>query len=222
VVGSRKGNRGDLLYSHLDVFVGAPVTIYVNNKLTRHSVTRGSRGHVVGSSPPFENIPSDDVDITLPTGSTHKVRRLHTLPDVLFVHVPGSTVRFANLPQGVFPVKHAASKLHVHGHRDKMHVTQFPVKLNFAWTCHKLQGKTEPSVVLGCTNRSLNYNYTAMSRTKSLKTLHILKNVDLSKAMFNSPGTSNKYDMLVTEMNRLGGMSAATMQLFGHPPPRST
>ena len=58
-----------------------------------------------------------------------------------------------------------------------------------------------------------------MSRTKSLKTLHILKNVELSKSMFNSPGTSNKYDMLVTEMNRLGGMSAATMQLFGHPLP---
>jgi hypothetical protein len=216
VVGSRKSSRGDLLYSHLDVYVGCPVTMYVNNKLTKHSVARGSRGYVVGSSPPLEAVPADEVDITLPTASTHKVRRLRSLPDVLFVYVPGSTVKFAGLPESVFPVKHTASKLHVHGHRDKVHVTQFPIKLNFAWTCHKLQGKTEPSVVLGCTNRGLNYNYTAISRTKSLKTLHILKNVELSRSMFNSPGTGNKYDMLVAEMNRLDALSAITMQLFGH------
>ena len=105
-----------------------------------------------------------------------------------------------------------------------MHVTQFPIKLNFAWTCHKLQGKTEPSVVMGCTNRTLNYNYTAMSRSRSLRTLYILKNVKLSKKLFNDPAngsTDERYTMHVTEMNRLAELSATTLQLFRRDPTRS-
>ena len=124
----------------------------------------------------------------------------------------------------MFPVKPASSPYHVHGHKDKMHVTQFPIKLNFAWTCHKLQGKTEPSVVMGCTNRTLNYNYTAMSRSRSLRTLYILKNVKLSKKLFNDPAngsTDERYTMHVTEMNRLAELSATTLQLFRRDPTRS-
>ena len=197
--------------------------MYVNNKLTKYSVARGSRGHVVGSFPALETLPADDVDVLLTTGSSHKVRRLHKLPDVLFVYVPDSTVQFPELPPAVFPVKPASSPCHVHGHKDKMHVTQFPIKLNFAWTCHKLQGKTEPSVVMGCTNRTLNYNYTAMSRSRSLRKLYILKNVKLSKKLFNDPAsgsTDEKYTMLVTEMNRLAELSATTLQLFRRDPAR--
>ena len=49
---------------------------------------------------------------------------------------------------------------------------------------------------MGCTNRTLNYNYTAMSRSRSLRTLYILKNVKLSKKLFNDPAsgsTDEKY-----------------------------
>ena len=43
----------------------------------------------------------------------------------------------------------------------------------------------------GCTNRTLNYNYTAMSRSRSLRTLYILKNVKLSKKLFNDPASDS-------------------------------
>ena len=119
-------------------------------------------------------------NITLPTGSEHQVRQLRQLPSHLLVHLPGSTVTFAGLPASVFPVELTAQSLNVHGHATKMHVSQFPVKLNFAWTCHKLQGKTEDRVILGCTNRILNYNYTAFSRIRSLAALFVLKGVKLT------------------------------------------
>jgi hypothetical protein len=87
----------------------------------------------------------------------------------------------------VFPVELAAQTINVHGHTTKMHVSQFPVKLNFAWTCHKLQGKTEDRVILGCTNRILNYNYTAFSRIRSLAALFVLKGVKLTLDILKSP-----------------------------------
>ena len=91
-----------------------------------------------------------------------------------------------------------------------MHVSQFPVRLNFAWTCHKLQGKTEPHMTLGTTNKVLNFNYTALSRVRSLKNLFILKGVNLSLRTLNSP--SPHHTMLVKEMGRLNLLSAATIQ----------
>ena len=209
VVGSRKSNKGGLLYSHLDVYVGCPVTLYVNNKLTKHRIAKGSRGVVVGTFPPLASIPADDDTISLPTGSEHRVRQLRYLPSHLLVHVPASTVKFAGLPASVFPVELTRQTLHVHGHNNKMHVTQFPVKLNFAWTCHKLQGKTEDRLVLGGTNRKLNYNYTALSRIRSLAALYVLKGVKLTLAVLNHP--SDQYDMLVAEMARLSGLSDRTL-----------
>ena len=93
-----------------------------------------------------------------------------------------------------------------------MRVSQFSVKLNHAWTCHKLQGKTEPHVTLGCTNRILNYNYTAMSRIRRLASLCILKGVKLSRDVLNS--SSTQYDMLAAEMARLDDLSTTTLQHF--------
>ena len=209
VVGSRKANRGGLLCSRLDVHVGCPVTLHVNDKLTKHRIAKGSRGVVVGTFPPLASIPADDITISLPTGSEHRVRQLRHLPSHLLVHVPASTVKFAGLPASVFPVELTRQTLHVHGHSDKMHVSQFPVKLNFAWTCHKLQGKTEDRVVLGGTNRKLNYNYTAMSRIRSLAALYVLKGVKLTLDVLNHP--SDQYDMLVAEMARLGSLSDRTL-----------
>ena len=124
--------------------------------------------------------------------------------------VPGSTVQFAGLPVGAFPVRVKKEKLFVHGHEPKMHVSQFPVRLNFAWTCHKLQGKTEPHMTLGTTNKVLDFNYTALSRVRSLKNLFILKGVNLSLRTLNSP--SPHHTMLVKEMGRLNLLSAATIQ----------
>ena len=209
VIGSRKANKGDLLYSFLDVYVGCPVTLYVNNKLTKQKVAKGSRGVIVGTFPPLDELPGDDVTITLPTGSEHQVRQLRQLPSHLLVHLPGSTVTFAGLPASVFPVELTAQSLNVHGHATKMHVSQFPVKLNFAWTCHKLQGKTEDRVILGCTNRILNYNYTAFSRIRSLTALYVLKGVKLTLDILNHP--CDRYDMLVVEMARLAALSTTTM-----------
>jgi len=212
VVGSRKSNRGNLPYSFLDFYIGCPVTLYVNNLLTRQRVARGSRGIVVGTHPPLAAAAADDVMVALPTGSEHPARQLRELPTHLFVLVPGSTTSFAGLPTSVFPVAVQSQTMNVHGHQERMRVSQFPVKLNFAWTCHKLQGKTEPHVTLGCTNRILNYNYTALSRIRRLATLYILKGVKLSLDVLNSP--SVQYDMLVTEMARLDTLSTATLLRF--------
>ena len=93
-----------------------------------------------------------------------------------------------------------------------MRVSQFPVKLNFAWTCHKLQGKTEPHVTSGCTNRILNCNCTAISRTRRPASLYILKGVKLSLDVLNNP--SDQCDMLAAEMARLNALSTTTMQNF--------
>jgi hypothetical protein len=215
-VGSRKSDRTDLGYSHLDVYVGCPVTLYVNNKLTKYLVARGSRGCVVGAFPPLATAPSDEVQVLLPTGATRPVKQLHALPTVLFVLVPGSTVRFQGLPQAVFPVQLRTSKIQVHGHAEPCHVSQFPVKLNFAWTGHKLQGKTEPQVTLGCTNRILNWNYTAISRIRALKDLYVLKGVKLTLDVMNHK--TDQYDMLVAEMDRLQSLSAATLAAFSANP----
>ena len=96
------------------------------------------------------------------------------LPEHLLVHVPGSTVHFDGLPVGTFPVRAKSESINVHGachgHGSKMHVSQFPVKLNFAWTCHKLQGKIELCIVLGATKQNpklRNFIYTALSRVRS-------------------------------------------------------
>ena len=220
VIGSRKANKGDLLYSFLDIYVGCPVTLYVNNKLTKHRVAKGSRGVVIGTFPPLDELAGDTVTITLPTGAEHKVRLLRQLPTHLLVHLPESTVTFAGLPASVFPVELAAQTINVHGHTTKMHVSQFPVKLNFAWTCHKLQGKTEDRVILGCTNRILNYNYTAFSRIRSLAALFVLKGVKLTLDILNHP--CDKYDMLVVEMARLTTLSSITLaQMPPTPQPSS-
>ena len=213
VVGSRTSNRNDLPISHLDVYLGCPVTIYVNNKLTKYKIAKGSRGILIGAHPPLHTLvaaPAATTQVKLPNGTTHDVYTVDTLPEYLIVKVPGSTVQFAGLPVGAFPVRVKKEKLFVHGHEPKMHVSQFPVRLNFAWTCHKLQGKTEPHIILGTTNKVLNFNYTALSRVRSLKNLFILKGVNLSLRTFNSP--SPHYTMLVKEMGRLNLLSAATIQ----------
>ena len=216
VIGSRKSNKGDLLYSFLDIYIGCPVTMYINNKLTKHRVAKGSRGVVIGTSPSLDDLPSDDATITLPTGAAHQVRQLRQLPSHLLVHIPGSTVKFAGLPKSVFPVELNTQNLHVHGHMEKMQVSQFPVKLNFAWTCHKLQGKTEDKVILGCTNRVLNYNYTAFSRIRTLAALCVLKGVKLTLDVLNHP--CDKYDMLVAEMTRLDALSTTTLAQMPNQP----
>ena len=169
IVGSRKSNRGNLTCSFLDVYVGCPVTACVNNLLTRQRVARGPRGIVVGTCPPLAGAAADDAMTALPTGSNHPARQLRQLPTHLFVLIPGSTINFAGLPTSVFPVALQAQSMNVHGHQERMRVSQFPVKHNFAWTCHKLQGKTEPQVTLGCTNRILNFNYTALSRIDRMR-----------------------------------------------------
>jgi hypothetical protein len=209
VVGSRNANRADLLYSFLDVYIGCPVTVNMSNALTKHGIANGSRGVIIGTYPPLADIDADDVYVTLPTGNKRPVRQLRHLPSHLLVHVPGSTIKFAGLPASVLPVALKQQSLHVHGHKDKMHVSQFPVKLNFAWTCHKLQGKTEDRVTLGCTNKNLNWNYTALSRIRALAALYVLKGVKLTTATFNCP--SAKYDMLVAEMARLESISVQTL-----------
>ena len=99
-----------------------------------------------------------------------------------------------------------------------MRVSQFPIRLNFAWTCHKLQGKTEPHVTLGCTNRTLNCNCAATSRIRRLAALCILKGAKLSLDVLNSP--SAQCDMLVAEMASLDALSATTMQSFAATPSR--
>ena len=99
---------------------------------------------------------------------------------------------------------------------EKMQVSQFPVKLNFAWTCHKLQGKTEDKVILGCTNRVLNYNYTAFSRIRMLAALYVLKGVKLTLDVLNHP--CDKYDMLVAEMTRLDALSTTTLAQMPNQP----
>ena len=209
VVGSRTASRADLLYSFLDVYVGCPVTVNMSNALTKHGIANGSRGVVVGTYPPLADLDVDDVSVTLPTGNKRPVQQVRHLPSHLFVHVPSSTVKFAGLPAGVLPVALRKQSLNVHGHKDKMHVSQFPVKLNYAWTCHKLQGKTEDRVTLACTNKTLNWNYTALSRIRSLNVLFVLKGVKLTTAMFNC--SSAKYDMLVAEMARLDALSVQTL-----------
>lgn len=212
VVGSRAHNRNDLPVTHLDVYLGCPVTIYVNNKLTKYKIAKGSRGILVGAHPPLETLLADNAEptkVTLPDSSTHDVYTVNTLPEHLLVHVPGSTVHFDGLPVGTFPVRVKSESINVHGHESKMHVSQFPVKLNFAWTCHKLQGKTEQCIVLGTTNKILNFNYTALSRVRSLNDLFILKGVKLALRVLNHK--SEYYVMLVADMQRLDNLSIETL-----------
>ena len=212
VVGSRTHNRNDLPVTHLDVYLGCPVTMYVNNKLTKYKIAKGSRGILIGAHPPLETLIAENAEPTkveLPDGSAHDVHAVHTLPEYLLVHVPGSTVHFDGLPVGTFPVRVKSESINVHGHASKMHVSQFPVKLNFAWTCHKLQGKTEQCIVLGATNKILNFNYTALSRVRSLKDLFILKGVKLALHVLNQ--TSEHYVMLVADMHRLDKLSIETL-----------
>ena len=209
VVGSRTASRADLLYSFLDVYVGCPVTVNMSNALTKHRIANGSRGVVVGTYPPLTEADADDVSVTLTTGNKRTVRQLRQLPSHLLVHSPGSTVKFAGLPPSVLPVALKKQSLHVHGHKNKMDVSQFPVKLNFAWTCHKLQGKTEDRITLACTKKYLNWNYTALSRIRALKVLHVLKGVKLTTATFNQ--SCDRHDMLVAEMARLDVLSVQTL-----------
>ena len=190
------------------------MTLYIGNKLTKHKVANGSRGTLVGSHPPLAELAHPEpTDVILPDGTTHTVQNLTRLPDYLLVHVPGSTVRFQNLPLGTVPVKLEAVRVHVHGHKTKLYVSQFPVRLNYGWTTHKLQGKTEDRLVLATTNRHLNFNYTALSRVRSLKDLYILKGVKLTVDLFNHH--SEEHDMLTQDMKRLLLLSGLTMSRFG-------
>ena len=213
-VGSRANDKAKLPVTHLDVHHGCPMTLYIGNKLTKHKVANGSRGTLVGSHPPLAELAHPEpTDVILPDGTTHTVQNLTRLPDYLLVHVPGSTVRFQNLPLGTVPVKLEAVRVHVHGHKTKLYVSQFPVRLNYGWTTHKLQGKTEDRLVLATTNRHLNFNYTALSRVRSLKDLYILKGVKLTVDLFNHH--SEEHDMLTQDMKRLLLLSGLTMSRFG-------
>jgi len=109
-------------------------------------------------------------------------------------------------------VKLETVRVHVHGHKTKLYVSQFPVRLNYGWTTHKLQGKTEDRLVLATTNRHLNFNYTALSRVRSLKDLYILKGVKLTVDLFNHH--SDEHDMLTLDMKRLLLLSGLTMSRF--------
>ena len=166
VIGSSSTSEGNKKYSALDLFIGAPVTVYVNNALTALGIAKGSRGVVVGTCPPICELSSHEEDVKVTVDTTARVTVLEEMPTHIFVQVPGSCVSFDGLPAGVMPVKVTTTVIKVHGHADRMKVAQFDIRLNYAHTCHKLQGKTEDAVVVGTTNRMLNFNYTVFSRAR--------------------------------------------------------
>ena len=116
-------------------------------------------------------------------------------------HAADQRVLPAASGQKALQLQHERLKLLVHGCANK--------EFNFAWTCHKLQGKTEDRITLACTNKCLNWNYTALSRIRALKVLFVLKGVKLTTATFNK--SCDRYDMLVAEMARLDVLSVQTL-----------
>ena len=216
VIGSSSSSEAKKKYSALDLFIGAPVTVYVNNALTALGIAKGSRGVVVGTCPPVCRLSSHEEDVKVTVDTTARVTVLDEMPTHIFVQVPGSCISFDGLPAGVMPVKATTTVIKVHGHADRMKVAQFDVRLNCAHTCHKLQGKTEDAVVVGTTNRILNFNYTAFSRARSFLGVFIMGSVIITRKLLNAK--PDNADAIDNEVGRLERLSAMTMAAALPPP----
>ena len=79
--------------------------------------------------------------------------------------------------------------------------TQFPLKLAYAFTAHKVQGLTLKNVVISfdlLKQRSFNYGqiYVALSRSTTLQGLHILGNIEMKHVKAN-PRVDKEYERLL-------------------------
>ena len=97
-------------------------------------------------------------------------------------------------------------------------VTQFRVKPRHSSTAHKLQGETEPPIIIGqflSSKQVMNFNYVLLSRVGSWKNLYILKGINIGNGNIlrddlNHPTRAR----LENEVRRLQQISASTASLW--------
>lgn len=173
----KKANPAQDPLVYTDLFVGCKLVITIDNKQTKFGLCNGATGYLVQTIPPLATLQSSVVPVMLPTGETALVNDCTSLPTHLLIYVPTCTLTYEGLPTGVVPVPCTTTKpTTLYGApNEDVTITYFQVRHGYCITCHKAQGKTLASVIIGkFSKRFHNYNYTALSRVASWTDLYIL------------------------------------------------
>jgi hypothetical protein len=177
------GEPKDGLISHLDLYVGAKVSILQGNKnLESAGIGNGTTGTFVGVLPynaldscikTTITLPDDaETDVWKPTRTiTHILIQIHDSALAIDSnrYDPRTTFRYPGLPSNVYPVARVTKK----NTKFKVKVQQFPLRHTHAFTVYKSQGQTLAQVTHAI-GFSLNRGYVAASRVCRLKDLFFL------------------------------------------------
>jgi hypothetical protein len=89
-----------------------------------------------------------------------------------------------------------------------MKLTQFPINIDLGTTCHKLQGKSKPFLVITEFDYATeNWIYVALSRVKTLSGLFLLRPLNFGRNFAPS-------DILMREMRGLETKESETLQIL--------
>lgn len=186
----RSDNAKTLPIAMLDLYLGALVTIYKDNKLMEFGVANGSEGCFVGTYPNLDQLPKTIIDVRLPDNSTSSVVLVEEMPLFFLFHIPNSNFRFPNLPENVLPLapcKHTKVTVYSTLSPYTYQVSQVQIRLFGATTVHTSQGKTNAPNFVGNLRKDQGFNYVALSRGKSFSNTYIGSHVKLKITSFNNP-----------------------------------
>ena len=199
--------------SLLDVFIGAPVILIGidNDLLLSYHIANNSTGTVGGVWPPQANSLVNATFVNL-VNDTRGLVYYPSSKEITHVLVKidmhdGATFQMPGLPANTYAVGRTTPKNTLCQDGVRRSASQFPLRLFYACTCNKIQGRSiRGPLVLGDISASNNYLYVVRTRVLYLSQLYLSREITEQDAQ-----TCQTNPLLVAEMVRLRTIEEATI-----------